>query len=205
MHATETPLASATRRGAVLAGPAAVLSLLLLFAALAVSGSEVAELARSPLGALSSGVALLSVGLLLLGLVHLARTVPGLQDRAGRWAVLAAGVGTLLLAGAAWSQLVVLPALAVEAPALANEGTGLVTFGYVVSFLATGLGWLLVALRLRGSELLSSGQVGVMIAGSVLMVAPLPTRWFLLGIAVSLVARTRAAAVPAAVPAAATA
>ena len=166
MHATETPLVSATRRGAVLAGPAAVLSLLLFFAALAVSGSEVADLTRSPLGALSSGFALVSVGLLLLGLVHLARTAPRLQDNGGRWAVLTAGVGTLLLVGGAWSQLVVLPALAVEAPALANEGTGLVTVGYNVSFLATGLGWLLVALRLRGSGLLSSGQVGLMIAGS---------------------------------------
>ena len=203
MHTLETPLAQAVRRGAVLTGPAAVLSLLLLLAALAVHGSEVSDLARSPLGALSSAVALVSVGLLLLGLVHLALTAPGLQDRIGMWAVLAAGFGTLLLVGGTWSLLVVLPALAVEAPALAREGTALVSAGYIVSFLATGLGWLLVALRLRGSTVLSSGQSALLLAGSVLMVVPLPSRWFVLALAVTLVARTPVPAVPAAEPVAA--
>jgi hypothetical protein len=205
VHPTvETPLMSTTRRVAAWAGPFAVLSLVLLIAALAVTGDDIGAVARSPLGVAANAIALLSVGLLLVGLVHLVRASSSLHDQAGGVAALLAGAGTLLLAGGAWSQLVMLPALAVEAPAMANEGHPLVTAGYVGSFLLAGAGWLLVALRVRRDGLVTRGHARLLLAGSLLMIAPLPSRWFLLALAVTLVARRRPAeaAAPQLVPAA---
>jgi hypothetical protein len=205
VHPTvETPLMSTTRRVAAWAGPFAVLSLVLLIAALAVTGDDIGAVARSPLGVAANAIALLSVGLLLVGLVHLVRASSSLHDQAGGVAALLAGAGTLLLAGGAWSQLVMLPALAVEAPAMANAGHPLVTAGYVGSFLLAGAGWLLVALRVRRDGLVTRGHARLLLAGSLLMIAPLPSRWFLLALAVTLVARRRPAeaAAPQLVPAA---
>ncbi len=191
---TENSLTTTARQGAVLAGPAAVLSLLLLAAALAVLGDDVGAVSRSVLGATSGVLALVSVALLMLGLVHLTVTAPALQTGPGRTAVLAAGAGTLLLAGGAWSQLVVLPALADAAPRMAEQGHPLVTAAYLVTFLAAGAGWLMVALRLRRTAEVSRLHVRLLLAGAVLMVPPLPTRWFLLAVAVTLLARSRTSA-----------
>ena len=167
------------------AGPTAVLALVLFFAALGVHGDDVGAIARGPLGATSNVLALLSLLLLLAGLVQLARR-PVLHDATG--AVLLAGAGTVLVAGGAWAQLVLLPVVAVEAPTLADEGSGLLTAGYVVSFLVAALGWLLVALRLRRDPELSRGVVRLLLVGVLLMVTPLPVRWFLLTVAVTLLA-----------------
>lgn len=188
------------RPAARFAGPTAVLALVLFFAALGVHGDDIGAIARGPLGVTSNVLALLSVVLLLAGLVQLARR-PVLHDATG--AVLLAGAGTVLVAGGAWAQLVLLPVVAVEAPVLADEGSGLLTAGYVVSFLVAALGWLLVALRLRRDPELSRGAVRLLLVGVVLLVSPLPVRWFLLAIAVTVLAAEQPAAArsTAAVPA----
>lgn len=184
------PSASAVRRAALLTGPAAVLSLLLLFGALAVHGDSTAALSRSALGVSAAALGLASTVLLLVGLAHLA--LSSAQLHAAPVALLVAATGTALLVGGAWAQLIVLPALAQEAPRLADQGTGLVTAGYVISFLVAGAGWLLVGLRLRRDDVLPRGPVRVLLAGAVLMLAPLPARWFVLAVGVSLLARHRA-------------
>lgn len=189
MHTSlDAPLLATARQAGVLAGPAAVLAVVLFFAALGVTGDDPGALSRSPLGVASNSVALLSIVLLLLGLAHLASTSAALRSAPA--AVVAAAAGTLLMSGAAWTQLVVLPALATEAPRMADQGHSLVTAGYILSFLAAGLGWLLVALRLRRDQLLGRGRVRLLVAGAVLMIVPLPGRWFLLAIAVTLLARS---------------
>lgn len=170
---------------AKLAGPAAVAALVLFFTALAVHGDDVGAISRGGLGVTANALALLSLLLLLVGLARLAAR-PSLG--AGSVPVLLAGAGTVLAAGGAWTQLVLLPVLAVEAPQVADGGAGLLTAGYVVSFLLCGLGWLAVGLRLRGDAELSPGRVRLLLVGAVLLLAPLPTRWFLLAVAVSLLA-----------------
>jgi hypothetical protein len=174
-----------TRPLTAAAAASAVASFALFPAALAVHGEDIGAIARGPLGVTANALALLSVLGLLLGLVHLARR-PCLDDERGLRAVLLAATGTVLVAGGAWAQLVLLPVLAVEAPRVASEGAGLLTAGYVVSFLVAGAGWLLVALRLRRDPALRPGRTRLLVAGAVLMVAPLPTRWVVLAVAVAL-------------------
>jgi hypothetical protein len=166
------------------AGPAAVAALVLFLAALVVHGDDVGAITRGPLGAVSNVLALASLLLVLCGLVAMVHRHAPLRDGAGSGAALLAGAGTVLVAGGAWAQLVLLPVLAVEAPRVANEGAGLLTAAYVGSFLVAGAGWLLVAVRL-GSEVRRGRRV-LLIVGAVLFLAPLPARWFLLAVAVSL-------------------
>ncbi len=79
---------------------------------------------------------------------------------------------------------------------MANEGAGLLTAGYVVSFLVAAAGWLLVAVRLRHDGDLSRGRVRLLLVGVLFMLSPLPTRWFLLAVAVSLLAAPQPVASP---------
>jgi hypothetical protein len=173
---------SRTRRLALAAGPTAVAALALFLLALAVHGDDVDAISRGALGVTANVLALVSLLLLLVALGRLALR-PALHER-GLAAVLLAAAGTVLAAGGAWAQLVLLPVLAVEAPDVASGGARLLTAGYVVSFLVLGLGWLLVGLRLRAD----GTGVGLLVAGAALAVAPLPTRWFLLAVAVSVLA-----------------
>ena len=183
---------SRTRPLALAAGPAAVAALVCFFTALAVHGDDVPAISRGALGVGANALALLSLLLLLVALARLAMR-PALHED-GLGAVLVAMTGTVLAAGGAWAQLVLLPVLAVEAPEVAERGATLLTAGYVVSFLVLGVGWLLVGLRLRRDGVPS----GLLMAGAALAIAPLPTRWFLLAIAVSLLAvREQQAPVPA--------
>jgi hypothetical protein len=187
------PFADRTRPAALAAGPVAVAALVLFFAALAVHGDDVGAITRNPLGIGANVLALLSLLLLLVGLVRLAAR-PALADAAGTGAVLLAGAGTVLAAGGAWAQLVTLPVFAVQAPQVANEGATPITAAYVGSFLVAGLGWLLVAVLLRRDDRMTRARTALLVAGAVLLVLPLPTRWFLLAIAVSLLARDEAVA-----------
>lgn len=173
---------SRTRPLAVAAGPAAVAALVLFFGALAVHGDDIGAISRGVLGVAANALALLSLLLLLVALARLVVS-SGLQER-GLGAVLLAATGTVLTAGGAWAQLVLLPVLAVEAPDVAEGGATLLTAGYVVSFLVLGAGWLLLGLHLRRAGVPSR----LLIAGAVLAIAPLPTRWFLLAVAVSVLA-----------------
>lgn len=191
----------AVRPPARAAGPTAVLSAALFFAALAVHGDDVPAIVRGPLGVAANALGLVSLLCLLAGLVRLAAR-PALAS--APVAVLVAGVGTVLAAGGAWAQLVLLPVLAERAPEIAEQGDGLLTAAYVVSFLSAGVGWLLVGLRLRADDGLSRGAVRLLLAGAVLTLLPLPSRWFLVAVAVSLLAAApvvRPAAHPPAVPA----
>lgn len=174
---------SRTRPLALAAGPTAVAALALFFVALAVHGDDVGAISRGVLGVTANVLALVSLLLLLVALGRLALR-HALHER-GLTAVLVAGAGTVLAAGGAWAQLVLLPVLAVEAPDVASGGATLLTAGYVVSFLVLGLGWLLVGLRLRAD----GTAVGLLLAGAAFAITPLPTRWFLLAVAVSVLAR----------------
>lgn len=184
---------SRTRPLALAAGPTAVAALALFFVALGVHGDDVRATSRGVLGVSANALALVSLLLLLVALGRLALR-PALHER-GLAAVLLAAAGTVLTAGGAWAQLVLLPVLAVEAPDIATGGAPLLTAAYVASFLVLGLGWLLVGLRLRAD----GTAAGLLLAGAAFAIAPLPTRWFLLAVAVSLLAR-REQRVPVAAP-----
>lgn len=164
-----------TRGLALLAGPTAVGALLTLVAAIVVAGDDDVALVKHPLAVLSSGLGLVSLVGLGAGLLR----IP-LRARTARLAL--AAVGVVLAIGAQWSQLVVLPSLAVEEPRLASEGLPAVQAGFILSFVLLAVGWAIVSRQLERRRTL-------VLVGALLCIPPLPARWFVLAIAVTLLVR----------------
>jgi hypothetical protein len=189
-------LASLLRPAALVAGPAAVVSLVLLVGGLIVDGG--AGLDTSPLAVASSA-------LLLLALFGLAATalcaLVALRD-AGRGVAGAAvaTVGSVLVAGGAWTALFVLPALAARAPAVLDQGLGSVVVGYIASYVVFSIGWVWTAVALIRARLVPTA-LGVLLAvGGALAFVPAPEafRLVLVSVAATLVVRRLAAPVAAA-------
>ena len=105
-------LASLLRPVGVVAGPAAVLALVLLVGGLVTAGEE--GLDTSPLATASS--ALLLVALLGLGATAVSSLARLRDADRGVAGAAIAVVGTVLVAGGGWAALFVLPALAKQAP-----------------------------------------------------------------------------------------
>jgi hypothetical protein len=183
------PTAAATRpdrwRPAfVLAGPAAIVSIVLVFAAAGSAGGDAVAMAGSGLGIASSLTALVALVAMVIGLAGLPSQAPTLRHGFGRigWAV--ATIGTILTAGGYWSSLFVQPGLAHTAPDAVRHGLASVTAGFVVSYLVLGLGWALTAIALLRAGLLRvSGWF--LILAALIAITPLPFRYLPLAVAVS--------------------
>lgn len=180
-------LASLLRPLGVVAGPAAVVALVLLVTGLVVEGE--AGLETSPLVTASSG--LLLVALLGIGAAAVAalarmrdagRPVPGIGI---------AVVGTVLVAGGGWAALFVLPALAAEAPEVLDAGLQSVVVGYIASYVVFTVGWVWTGIALLRAGLVPT-WLGVLttVAGALAFVpAPEAFRLVLISVAVTLLAR----------------
>jgi len=187
-------LASLLRPVGVVAGPAAVLALVLLVGGLVTAGEE--GLDTSPLATASS--ALLLVALLGLG----ATAVSALArlraaDRGVAGAAIAV-VGTVLVAGGGWAALFVLPALAKEAPGVLDTGLESVVVGFIASYVVFTVGWVWTGVALIRAALVPPA-LGVLVAvGGALAFVPAPEAFRLLvvSVAASLLARRLAAPAP---------
>ena len=110
------------RLGGVAAIASAVLALLsfVLYIVL-VGGDRISEAATSTAFFLPSGAQLLAMALLLIGLVALFVRQAEAFGALGLTGFAFASLGTTLAAGAAWSQVFVVPRLAEVAPAAADQ------------------------------------------------------------------------------------
>jgi hypothetical protein len=171
---------------AVSSGPAAAISTILIFTTAGMNGGDSVKMATSPVG-IAAGVAAVTA-LILLGvtLTGLMLRVPDLRH-VGRFAFTVAAIGIALAAGAEWTSVFVQPGLATVAPDAVRNGIPSVTAGFVVSLIALGVGWILVAISLlRAHVVRASGWV--VILGGLLCLSPLPNRFIVLAIAVSVAA-----------------
>jgi hypothetical protein len=187
-------LASLLRPLGLVAGPAAVLALLLLVGGVVTAGPGGPE--TSPLGTASS--ALLLVALLGLGAVAVAALARLREAGRGVPGAALAVVGTVLVAGGGWAALFVLPALAKEAPGVLEHGLESVVVGYVASYVVFTVGWVWTGVALIRARLVPT-WLGILVAvGGALAFVPAPEafRLVVVSVAVSLVARRLAAPVP---------
>jgi hypothetical protein len=89
-----------------------------------------------------------------------------------------------LTAGGYWSSVFVQPGLAHAAPDAVRNGLATITAGFVVSYLAMGLGWVLTGIALLRAKLLGvSGWM--LILAALIAISPLPFRYLPLAVAVS--------------------
>ena len=195
-------LASLLRPLGIVAGPAAVLALVLLVVGLVTEGE--AGLDTSPLATASS--ALLLVALLGIGAVAVAALARLRESERGVAGPAIAVVGTVLVAGGGWAALFVLPALAAEAPDVLDAGLGSVVVGYIASYVVFTVGWVWTGVAITRARLVPT-WLGVLVAvGGALAFVPAPEafRLVLISVAATLLARRLAAPAPAREPVPAT-
>lgn len=141
-----------------------------------VGGDRLSEAATSAAFFLPSGAQLLATALLLIGLVALFARQAGAFGALGLAGFALALLGTTLAAGAAWSQVFVVPRLAEVAPAVADRGSGSVLAGFLLSYLLFGAGWLLFGVATLRTRLFPRWAVILLIVGAVVAILPLPSR-----------------------------
>jgi hypothetical protein len=182
---TDLSASSETRRTAFLmAGPLAVVSIALVFAAAGVTGGDAVKMAANGLGIASSITALAALIVMLFGLVALPAQVPSLRHGFGGIATIVAALGTILTAGGYWSSVFVQPGLAHVDPDAVRTGITSVTAGFIASYMVMGLGWALVAIALLRAKLVGvSGWF--LILSSVLAISPAPFRYLPLAVAIT--------------------
>jgi hypothetical protein len=179
-----TPGPDRWRPAFVLAGPAAITSIVLVFAAAGAAAGDAVAMASSGLGIASNLAALVALVAMVIGLAGLPAQAPTLRQGFGRVAWAVATIGTILTAGGYWSSVFVQPDLAHAAPDAIRDGLSSLTAGFVVSYLAMGLGWALTAIALLRARLLGiSGWF--LIVAALVAVSPLPFRYLPLAVAVS--------------------
>lgn len=128
------------------------------------------------------GAALLTVG--LLGLT--VRCTPDLGN-AGRTALMVLTFATAMTVGAASTMALVVPTLADRAPDLVENPPMTIPPTFILSGLVMGVCGLILMTGLRRRGLVSRGIGWLLGVGSVVAVLPLPSRYFLLAVAVGVV------------------
>jgi hypothetical protein len=150
---------------------------------LVVGGARISEAATSTAFFLPSGAQLLAMALLLIGLVALFGRQAEAFGLLGLTGFVLALLGTTLAAGAAWSQVFVVPRLAEVAPTVADQGTGSVLAGFLLSFLLFGVGWVVFGVATLRTRLFPRWAVILLIVGAVISIVPLPSRALIVEIA----------------------
>ncbi len=172
------------RLGGVAAIASAALALLsFVLYLLIVGGDRISEAATSAAFFLPSGAQLLALALLLIGLVALFARQAEAFGTLGHTGFVFALLGTTLAAGAAWSQVFVVPRLSEVAPTVADQGAGSVLAGFLLSFLLFGVGWILFGVATLRTRLFPRWAVILLIVGAFISIVPLPSRALIVEIA----------------------
>ena len=171
---------------------AAVLALAALIGFFVVVGSDkIADAAQSASFYGPATAALLSIGLLGLGLVGLFLHQAARLGTLGVVGFALALFGTIVAAGGLWTYVFVVPHFAARTPDLINEGSGSVLAGFVLSFAAMAVGWVVFALATIRARVFPRWAAYLLLAGAAITLFPLPSRTLVLALAVAILsART---------------
>lgn len=157
---------------AILGGALLLLSDLL---SLTVLSGDPSEIATTGAYLADSGTRLLAGILLLIGLVGLYARQAEAAGTPGLAAFLLAFAGTSLMCGTWWTNAFVPPVLATEGSRLLETGpTGVLAFGYTMSYSFAAVGWLLFGLVSLRTRIYPRAAVGALVVGAALNFVPLP-------------------------------
>lgn len=144
---------------------------------------ESAEAATTTSYALVFWMYLIGAVLLLIGLVCLYVSQSEEAGVLGLIGFLISFSGTVLLAGTLWFELFITPALASEAPRLAEAELGLV--GFVLTFLLVVVGWFLFGLATLRARLYPRWSAMLLLVGVIVSFLPVPLSGVVFSVAVS--------------------
>lgn len=166
---------------AMASGPLAIASIITEFSV----GSSPAAMA-STAGITAAILALLAVLALLIGVIGIYAAQASELPGPGLTGLLLTMVGAVLTAGGVWSSVFVVPGLAEAAPSVLETGLPSVVAGFIASYTMLGIGGLLFGTSVLKAGNLPRASAVLLIVGGVVCLAPLPARYFLLAVAVSL-------------------
>lgn len=125
---------------------------------------------------------LLGGALLLLGLVGLYTSQAEEAGILGLAGFLIAFLGTVLLVGALWFELFITPALAAEAPELAEAELGLA--GFILVFVLATLGWILFGVATLRARVYPRWAAVLLIVGGLIAFVPVPMSGIVFSVAI---------------------
>lgn len=134
--------------------------------------------------------------LLVLGLLGVAVRWADVLSGAGRVALLVATLGATVLTAVSSTLATVVPALADRAPEVANNPPIAVPVTFIVGGLALGVASLVLAGSLRRAKLAPRWATVLLTVAAVVTIVPLPSRHFLITLALGLLLLSRPAARP---------
>lgn len=177
------------RSAALLGGIAAAVSMAMVL------GGEISrgeEFMGSSLAVLAGWLSFLAACLLVLGLTGFAVTFVPVLSAVGVTALAVLMIATAVTTGAASTLALVVPTLVERAPEIATDPPAAVPASFILSGLVMGVCGIVLAVALRRSlPLLPGWATPLMIVASVLTIVPLPSRYFLLALAVAALLGTR--------------
>lgn len=169
----------------LLAGPLAIASVALVIASEVSSGGSIEAMEGSFTGLLGGILGLIGAIALLIGLIAVYLHQHDRLGSLGLSGFLVALIGAAMSTGGVWSQVFVVPHLIAEAPEVLEQGAGPVLVGYLMSYSLLCVGALLFSVAtLRGRAFPRWTSI-MGIIGAVLCLAPLPSRYFLFALAVT--------------------
>lgn len=133
-----------------------------------------------------AGAALFSLGLIGFALTHLE-----VLSAAGRRAFGVLAVATAITTGAMATLALIVPHLAERMPDIVTDPPAAVPPTFIFSGLVSGVCAIVIAVGLRRSGQVSRTLTGLLIAGAIVTMVPLPSRYFLLSLAVGVLVLAR--------------
>jgi hypothetical protein len=151
---------------------------------LVVGAAPIADAATTAAFYIPATAALASVVLLAVAVIGLFLHQQPQLGRLGAVGLTVAVVGTVLAAGAQWTYVFAVPYFAEAAPALVNESTGIVLAGFMLSFAAMAVGWVLFGVATLNAGVFPRWSAVLLIIGAAITVLPLPSRSLALSLVV---------------------
>lgn len=160
-----------------------VLGLAALVTVLVIETQAGDNMMSSPGATLAGWASFLAASLLAVGLLGVAVRYVGVLSTAGRSALLLLTFTTAITVGATSTLALVVPDLLDRMPDLVNNPPAAVPPTFILSGLASGICAVVLAVALRRAGLHRTAT-NLLILGAVLTMLPLPSRFFMLAIAV---------------------
>lgn len=179
-------------RASLVGGVLGLCSLVAVIAGEGAMGMD--DFAGSGLAAAAGWAGFVAAALLVVGLVGLAVRHAAVLSGAGRAALGVLVFATALTVGAASTTALVVPTLAAQAPELIESPPTPVPPTFIFSGLVMGVATLVVFGSLRRVGLVSRGVGWLLATAAVVAMLPLPSRYFLLALAVGVVVMAKAPA-----------
>lgn len=182
MFTEENSIVRTTGRAAMIGGVAGLTSLIVVLAGEISQGEA---FMGTDLAAITGFLGFMGACLLVLGLVGLNVRYSASLGKVGQTALLVLTFASTVMAGVASILALIVPDVATRFPEFNESPPPAVPATFIISGLVMGISALVLAFALRRSVGLSRRLFTLLVIAAVVTIVPLPSRYFLLSVAVA--------------------